>query len=118
MIGVAVEDDGQPHGSQQQGDLGQRARIVGEREVRPTVLEQIGRQSADESGLQEDVDEAGDEDRSDDGEGHVLLRVRRLTCELHALPEAEVGEDDARGGQGGEDRGSLRWGRSRRTAVR
>ena len=67
--GVDVEDDRQPHGAEHDRDLCPRSCRVRERESAPAVLEQVGGDGSDERDLQEDVDDAGEHDRTDDGEG-------------------------------------------------
>src|SRR6185312_13929281 len=101
---VGVEDARQPHGPEDDRDLRPGTGFVGERQAGPSVGQQAVRYGTDERHLQQHVDDAGDHDGADQGERHVLLRVGGLAGELDALPEPQVGEDDAGGRKGREDR--------------
>ena len=103
--GIDVEQDGEPTEAERRCQGSERAEVVGEGEIRPSsgLVQGSGIESADEGDLEKDVDQSGEQHRTDNGDRHVATRVVGLAGELDALTEAEVGEHDAARGDGGED---------------
>ena len=94
----AQPDDARQAGERPNGDG------AGGRDGRPAprTADQVVRDRADERQLQQEVDGDTDAGGGEDGQRQVPLRVLDLTRELVGLLEAEVGEHDARRGDGGE----------------
>src|SRR5215210_4886006 len=92
--GVYVKERREPAGAYYGRQPGEGAGGPGERQVRPAVLELfLGIEGAQESDLQQDIQDDPDRHRADNGEWDVALRVVGLCSELYGLLETLVGED-------------------------
>src|SRR5829696_6533701 len=92
--GVYVKERREPAGAYYGRQPGEGAGGPGERQVRPAVLELfLGIEGAQESDLQQYIQDDPDRHRADNGEWDVALRVVGLCSELYGLLETLVGED-------------------------
>ncbi len=102
--GIGVQQDGEPIEIEGERQLSERRAVF---ERRPALVQVLRRHRAEECNLQHQIDHRAQRDRAEDCKGHAPPRIARLAGKVHRALEAVVAEDDAAGGNRGEDGGDV-----------